>query len=108
MLRQNVRGVGIAALIAALHGQIAVLNAHRHRGGEIVGRRELPLSLLREDRVIARMIIEIRDERVEADAVEQFSGVAFRIRDHPPQLLDQQEVRPILSPLRWLHPRAAE
>jgi hypothetical protein len=39
--------------------------------------------------VIARVIVEIGDERVEADSAEQFAGIPLGVFDKPAQLFDQ-------------------
>ncbi len=50
--------------------------------------------------MIARVIVEIRDERVEADSAEQFAGILLGVFDNPAQFFDQDHVGPVLSRFR--------
>ncbi len=69
-LRQQVIGLSMAAGIAAYQSQVAALNANWGRWYQVVGWRELPIRIHGDHRMVARMIVSIRDQGVKAHAPE--------------------------------------
>ena len=74
-LREQIFGMGIAAHVAALKREVAALETNRHVWHEVVSRRELPVIVHRNHCVVARMIVGITDQGIEAHASEQFGRI---------------------------------
>ena len=83
-LREQVARVRETASIAALQRQIAPFHADRHCRGQVIGRGQRPLCFLGDQRMVARVIVDVRDQRVEAHAAEQLGGVLRRVRADTP------------------------
>src|SRR5262245_21871978 len=60
-LRENVLRIRVAAHVPTIHGKISPLLRDDWRGRQIVSGRELPVPILRNHRLIARVIIDVRD-----------------------------------------------
>jgi len=100
MLRQNVFGIGITAVVPAFHGQITAILCDYRRRSQIIGRRQLPVLVLSDHRVVTRMIIEVRDHRIEARAPEELLCVFLGFGRDSAQFFNQKYIRPICSQIR--------
>ena len=60
--------------------EIAVPDANRQVGNDIISRRGFPVGPHRHHRMIARMVVRIANERVQAHAPEQFGRIRLRLR----------------------------
>jgi hypothetical protein len=70
VLRQDVARAGEAAFVAAGHRQVSAFLRNDRRGHEVIGRRQIPLAFLGDQGVVAWVIVNVRDQRVEAHASE--------------------------------------
>ena len=95
MAGDQIDAVRVAAIGAACHRKIAPLFGDGRGWGEIVGRAEPPAPVLAEDRVIARVVVEIGNRRVETNPAEQLPEIGFRSRAGAPDFIGQQEIGPL-------------
>ncbi len=70
MLRQDVARASEAALVAADHRQVPAFLRDDRRWREVISGRQIPLTILGDQSVVAGVVVDIRDERVEAHAPE--------------------------------------
>ena len=96
-LRQQVFRIRKPARITARHRQVAPLHADRHGRRQVISRREAPVGSAREHRMVARVIVDIGDQRVEAHSAEQLGRALPGLCTDAPQLFRQQDVRPFVA-----------
>ncbi len=77
-LREQVCCVRKPASVTALHRQITPIQADWYSWCQVISRRQFPILVRGQERVIARMIIHVGDQRVEAHAAEQFFHALFK------------------------------
>ena len=78
MIAQHVRPVGIATKAAAGHCQIAPVKGHKRRGRKIKSRTQAPLPSVRQNRVVARVIVKCFVYVVLPDATKFVTAARFR------------------------------
>ena len=77
------------------HRQVAAgLRLHGCRG-EVVGGAELPTAGSGQQRMVAGMVVEVGDRRVEADPAEQLPQLHRRLGADAAELIGQQQIRPL-------------
>src|SRR3954468_13709622 len=64
--RQEVLGARGPSLIAADQREVALFEADKRGGIKVVGGRQFPILIFCNNRVVARMVVRIRDQRIEA------------------------------------------
>ena len=96
MGREQVRAVGVAVEVAYLQREVALLRADQRIGREVVRRRQTKVARGRNQRVIARVVVGVRDERVKHHPPVQLHHIGGAA---PTQFVRQQEVRPAVARL---------
>ena len=85
--------------LAQRHGQIAPLQADRRRRRQIVGGRKLPAGIDGDRRMVARVVVDVGDLRIEDHSTKQFGCVLFWLGADSAQIFDQQDIGPAFAVL---------
>jgi hypothetical protein len=81
VLGKNVFRVREPTLISTHQRQIAAVEAYGGRRREVVRGRQRPVNVSGQEGMVARMVVKVGNQGIEANAAEEFASIFVRLCD---------------------------